>query len=97
MNDPTANTRGWHHLANDGNWIVPRESEKFLPTTVKSTDVYATDAQFMLQQWLSAGYRITYVEGLQYIHTVHDGSSWLASSVESMRFLRSHNWTIPKN
>ncbi len=92
--DREAFQNGWIHLVNDGNWVLPRDAVAALPTTVKSTDVYAADAIFMLREWLGAGYRISYVPDLRYIHLVHGGSSWLAMEAESEAVLGSRDWGI---
>jgi glycosyltransferase involved in cell wall biosynthesis len=97
MSDPQAFAKGWIHLANDGNWIVSQEAIQALRLDIKSSDVYAADAIFMLHHWLSQGFQILYLEGLQYMHIVHNGSSWLQMESASMDVLNRMNWAISKN
>lgn len=82
----------WNFLLNDGNWIVPKDSIKYLPN-VKSSSLEAADAIFMLKCWISEGLTIYYVPQLQYIHTVHSGSSWIATEKESTRIF-NQSWKI---
>jgi hypothetical protein len=86
--------QGWNFLLNDGNWVVPREALAILPTSVKSSDVLAADAIFMLKEWIRAGYTIWYVPDLVYIHTVHPGSTWLQTAEASTRIFNETNWTL---
>lgn len=97
MSDPQAFAKGWIHLANDGNWIVSQEAIQVLRPDIKSSDVYAADAIFMLHHWLSKGFYISYIAGLQYMHMVHNGSSWLAMESASTDVLNRMNWNIGKN
>ena len=85
---------GWNFLLNDGNWLVPRETIKTLPTDVKSDSLMAADAIFMLRRFIKGGYSIHYLPGLEYIHLVHDDSSWIKTSAESERILTRTNWLI---
>jgi glycosyltransferase involved in cell wall biosynthesis len=87
-------TPGWNFLLNDGNWVLPCSAWKVLPAQVKSSQVEAADAIFMLKMWIAAGYTVWYVPELSYIHTVHTGSSWLASERESTRILNTTNWLV---
>lgn len=82
----------WNFLLNDGNWILPREGMKYL-VEMESEKLQAADAIYMLKTWIEAGYTMKYVEGLEYIHTVHGGSSWIATERESTRIL-NRDWRI---
>lgn len=92
--DPNSFARGWIHLVNDGNWIVSQDAIRTLRDDIKSSNVYAADAIFMLHHWLSNGFKISYVPGLKYMHLVHDGSSWLAMESASMAVLNQRDWSI---
>jgi hypothetical protein len=87
--EPSAN-----FIINDGNWIIHSSAVKHLPIEVKSSDLHASDAIFMLRLFISHGYSITYVRDLEYIHTVHPGSSWLQTEKESTKIMNSTNWFI---
>jgi len=84
---------GWPLLLNDGNWVLPRDAVEFLPD-IKSINLAAVDALFMLRCFVKAGYTVWYVPNLEYIHIVHDGSSWLETEKESNRILSINNWHI---
>ena len=79
-------------IINDGNWILHSTAIKHLPEEVKSSDLQASDAIFMLRRLILNGYSITYVPNLEYIHTVHPGSSWLQTEKESMKIMNGTNW-----
>lgn len=81
----------WHLLLNDGNWVLPRAVVDCLPSNAK---VAAADAVFMLRCFIKAGYTTWYVPDLEYIHIVHDGSSWLETEKESSRILNIMDWRI---
>jgi glycosyltransferase involved in cell wall biosynthesis len=87
-------TPGWNFLLNDGNWVLPVDAWRVLPARVKSSDVEAADAIFMLKVWIAAGYTAWYVPELSYLHSVHAGSSWLESERESTRILNTTDWYI---
>jgi glycosyltransferase involved in cell wall biosynthesis len=82
------------NLLNDGNWVVPSTCVRLLPETVTSDSLHAADAIYMLRCFVKGGYSIYYVPELSYIHTVHDGSSWLNTEKESMKVLNSTNWRL---
>lgn len=84
----------WNYLLNDGNWVVPREAIAVLPTHIKSSDVLAADAIFMLKEWIRAGYMIWYLPDLVYIHTRHPGSSWIQTAQESTRIFNQTDWRL---
>jgi glycosyltransferase involved in cell wall biosynthesis len=84
----------WNFLLNDGNWVVHYSALQFLPKDVPSDALQAADAIWMLRKWIEAGFSIWYVPELSYIHTVHKGSSWLATEKESTHILNSFDWTI---
>ena len=85
----------WNFLLNDGNWVVHFTQLKHLPKEVPSEALQAADAIWMLRQWILGGCSIWYVPELSYIHTVHSGSSWLATEKESTRILNTIEWRIP--
>lgn len=87
--EPSAN-----FIINDGNWILHSTAIKHLPEDVKSSDLQASDAIFMLRRLILNGYSITYVRDLEYIHTVHPGSSWLQTEEESMKIMNRTNWFV---
>lgn len=84
----------WNFLLNDGNWVVHFTALTHLPKDVPSETFEAADAIWMLRQWISAGFSIWYVPELSYIHTVHKGSSWLATEKESTRILNTFDWRV---
>ena len=84
----------WNFLLNEGNWVVPKNVLVEFPGSVKSSDLMAADAIFMLKCFVKGGYTVRYVPGLSYIHTVHEGSTWLKTEKESTRILNWRNWSI---
>ena len=84
----------WNFLLNDGNWVVPKEAISVLPTHIKSSDVLAADAIFMVKEWIRAGYTIWYLPDLMYIHTVHPGSTWKQTAQESTRIFNETDWRL---
>jgi glycosyltransferase involved in cell wall biosynthesis len=86
-------SRPWHALLNDGNWILPSAAGACLPDSVRSEELLAVDALFMVKIWVEKGYTIEYPEGLSYIHTIHKGSSWLATEAESTAIMRKIDWS----
>ena len=82
----------WAHLLNDGNWVLSRNAIEFLPSQLKSSDLEAADAIYMLSRWISNGYTIHYVKDLSYLHMIHSASSWLQTSKESTRILNTTDW-----
>jgi len=84
----------WNFLLNEGNWVVPKRVLEVLPASVKSSDLMAADAIFMLRSFVAGGYTVHYVPGLAYFHTVHDGSTWLKTERESTKILNQTNWFI---
>jgi glycosyltransferase involved in cell wall biosynthesis len=90
---------GWNHLLNDGNWVVPREAFKSWPSLEKVSKGFLAgatfcDALFSLRAMIVAGFEIWYVPGLSYIHTVHQGSSWLQTSAPSCQAITTTDWRI---
>jgi hypothetical protein len=86
--------KGWNYMLNDGNWVVNRSVLAHLPTDVLDKDILAADAIYMVHKFVSAGYSFNIVDGLSYIHTVHKGSTWAATSEDSTRIFNDTNWTI---
>jgi len=81
----------WNFLLNDGNWLLPQKTVECLP---KGLELFAADAIFMLRQFVLKGFIINYVSGLEYIHTVHSGSSWLLTEKDSTKLLNTMDWSI---
>jgi hypothetical protein len=86
--------KGWNYMLNDGNWVVNRSVLAHLPTDVLDKDILAADAIYMVHKFVSAGYSFNIVDGLSYIHTVHKGSTWIATSTDSTRIFNDTNWKI---
>lgn len=84
----------WNFLLNDGNWVVHFSAFEHLPEEVSSDALHAADAIWMLRQWIKGGFSIWYVPDLSYIHTVHKGSSWLATAKESNAILSTFDWRV---
>ena len=82
------------YLLNDGNWILHSECLRCLPDTVKSEDVLAADAIFMLRRFVMSGYYIHYPSGFEYIHMTHPGSSWIQTEKASLKVLLGTDWRI---
>ena len=84
-----------HFLTNDGNWVLPRAAAlAALPAATQSATVEAADAIYMLRCFIAAGLRVWYVPGLEYIHRVHPGSSWLETEAASTRILNRTDWRV---
>lgn len=82
-----------HFLTNDGNWVVPRvPALDALPASTRSDTVEAADAIYMMRCFIAHGLRVWYVPGLEYIHRVHPGSSWLQTEAASTRILNQTDW-----
>lgn len=84
----------WNYMLNDGNWIVHRSVLECLPTDVEDKNILATDAIYMARRFVLGGFTYNIREELAYIHTVHNGSSWIQQSDENMRIWNSTNWKI---
>ncbi len=80
-------------LLNDGNWILHSDAASAL-TEINSSVVHAADAVFMLFLFMNAGYTIEYPAGLEYIHTVHPGSSWNEMKDASLKILLETDWRL---
>ena len=84
-----------HFLTNDGNWVLPAAAAlAALPSTMRSDAVEAADAIYMMRCFIAAGLRVWYVPGLEYIHRVHPGSSWLETEAASTRILNRTDWRV---
>jgi hypothetical protein len=79
-------------LLNEGNFIVHADAAKFLPL-VRSEDLQAADAVFMLWYLVKNGYTVEYT-GPDYIHLIHSGSSWLQTEKESTKVLMEMCWYV---
>lgn len=84
----------WNFMLNDGNWIVPRAVLSCLPQDVKDEDILATDAIYMAKRFVEGGFTYDIRSELAYIHTVHQGSSWIQQSDANMRIWNSTNWKL---
>lgn len=84
----------WNYMLNDGNWVVHKSVLSSLPTDVRDEDILATDAIYMARRFVQAGFVYDIREELTYLHTVHDGSSWILQGSENMRIWNSTNWKI---
>jgi hypothetical protein len=84
----------WSTILNDGNWVLPAEAVQLLPREMKSSDLKAADAIFMLRCFIKGGFSIHYVRDLEYIHTIHSGSSWLQTEEESTKILKRIDWSM---
>lgn len=80
-------------LLNDGNWILHSDASSAL-LDINSSVVHAADAAFMLFLFINKGYTIEYPKGLEYIHTVHPGSSWNEMQDASMKVLLETDWRL---
>jgi glycosyltransferase involved in cell wall biosynthesis len=88
------NQKAWNVLLNDGNWVVSKEASDVLSRYKHSLTLHAADAIYMLREFILSGYEIWYVPELNYIHTVHSGSSWLLTEKQSTRVLTTTSWYI---
>jgi len=79
-------------LLNEGNFIVHADAARSLPL-VRSEDLHAADAIFMLWILVKKGYTVEYT-GPEYIHMVHSGSSWLQTEKESTKVLMDMCWYV---
>lgn len=87
----------WNHLLNDGNWVVPRKAILSWPLNIPSEyEAGATycDALYSLRCMIQAGYTIYYLPDLEYIHTVHSGSSWLTRETPSNMAISTTQWKL---
>ena len=80
-------------LLNDGNWIIHSDARMAL-IDINSSVVHAADAAFMLFLFINKGYTIEYPAGLEYIHTVHSGSSWNEMKDASLKVLLETDWRV---
>jgi hypothetical protein len=84
----------WNFMLNDGNWVVPRAVLSCLPTNVRDEDILATDAIYMARLFVKGGFTYNIREELEYIHTVHKGSSWIQQGDENNRIWNTTNWRL---
>jgi glycosyltransferase involved in cell wall biosynthesis len=84
----------WNFLLNDGNWVFHKSACRCFPSTIKSHQLEAADAIFMLKEMIRNGYTIWYVPRLEYIHTVHNDSSWIQTAEKSSKIFTTVNWKI---
>jgi len=86
-------TEGWNFLLNDGNAIWPKAVVEHFPD-IDEKDIVGTDSIFFMRQAIMAGYTLQVEPTMHYVHTVHKGSHWLQTSVESSRLLAMRDWKI---
>ena len=84
----------WNYILNDGNWIVPRSVLSYLPTNVRDEDILATDAIYMARLFVQGGFTYDIRKELSYIHSVHEGSSWIQNGDACMKIWNSTNWKL---
>jgi glycosyltransferase involved in cell wall biosynthesis len=82
-----------YFLLNDGNWILHKNASSFLPP-ITSESILAVDAIFILWVLIKNGFTINYPTGLEYIHLVHPGSSWIQSEKASLKILLENDWRV---
>lgn len=88
------NLQKWNYMLNDGNWIVPKSVLPYLPTDVKDEDILATDAIYIARLLVKAGYVYDIRDELTYIHSVHNGSSWIQNGDACTKIWNSTNWKL---
>lgn len=86
-------TEGWNFLLNDGNWIA-HKSVLSAWTPMKEEDVIGTDSIRIARGFVEQGWTYYIVPGLRYIHTVHDGSHWIATAAQSSYLMATTDWRI---
>jgi glycosyltransferase involved in cell wall biosynthesis len=85
---------GWNFLLNDGNWTAHKSLLNVLPDDVDDKTVGGTDSIYIARKAVAHGFTYWVVPELTYIHTVHPGSHWLQTAVESGRLLMTKDWRI---
>ena len=85
--------RAWNFLLNDGNWIAHKSVLQAWPE-LPEEQVIGTDSIRTIRGFVEKGWTLYIVPGLRYIHTVHDGSHWLATEGQSSYLLATTNWNI---
>ncbi len=83
----------WNFLLNDGNWVGHKSLFDYWPV-LKEEEVVGTDSIRIMKGFIQHGYTLYLVPELRYIHTVHDGSNWLATEAQSTYLLANTNWFI---
>lgn len=78
LTDPVFNM-----LLNTCNYLVPRD--KYLEVFHYNDKIKASDTIWFNYLWLKAGYIFHVVPGMQYTHTVHDGSGFLQDADYNMK------------
>jgi glycosyltransferase involved in cell wall biosynthesis len=59
---------------------------KYIEVWDGNVDPHSSDSIFQNYNWLNAGYKIKFLEGMEYEHLVHDGSHYKANSHKSPEF-----------
>lgn len=85
--------KAWNFLLNDGNWIAHKSVLTAWPE-LPEDQVIGTDSIRIIRGFVEKGWTLYIVPGLRYIHTVHDGSHWLATEAQSSYLLATTNWKI---
>lgn len=86
-------TVGWNFLLNDGNAVWPKSFVQYMPDLPEEI-VVGTDSILAMKYAIQAGYTMSVEPGLQYIHTVHDGSHWNQNAAVSSRLMMQMNWRV---
>jgi glycosyltransferase involved in cell wall biosynthesis len=83
----------WNFLLNDGNWIGHKSLFDAWPP-LKEEDVVGTDSIRIMRGFVEKGFTLYIVPGLRYIHTVHNGSNWIATEAQSSYLLATTDWHL---
>jgi glycosyltransferase involved in cell wall biosynthesis len=86
-------TQAWNFLLNDGNWIGHKSLLEAWPE-LREEDVIGTDSIRIMRGFIEKGWTLYLVPGLRYIHTVHDGSHWIATEAQSSYLLATTDWRL---
>lgn len=84
----------WNLALNDGNWILHKSALKYLPATVKSIDILATDAIYISRLLVLNGYQYCLFSELRYSHVVHTHSTWKIFEEQNLRIWNTHDYRI---
>lgn len=85
--------KAWNFLLNDGNWVAHKSVLDAWPELPEEA-VIGTDSIRIMRGFVEKGWTLYIVPGLRYIHTVHDGSHWLATEAQSSYLLATTDWRI---
>ena len=87
-------TTGWNFLLNDGNWIAHKSVLDAWNPNLREEEVIGTDSIRIARGFVEQGWSYFIVPGLRYIHTVHDGSHWIATAAQSSYLMATTDWRI---